>query len=191
MVGEAIQSFWAEYGSIITAVLGSGLDATIMAFIANLVAKIIANKATKTFDVNKIIAEVTERVTQNLAKNLTGSVLDVDISAVVESKLDEVLGEITVQVKDVKAAVDSMKECSALTAKAVGKSKLLDKTEQAALVAEAEKLSESVTRAEKPVTKIKIEAKQGSTFAEDGAVPSLLGAETAAVGAAVSSVLRL
>ena len=45
----------------------------------------------------------------------------------------------------------------------MGKSKLLDKTEQAALVAEAEKLSESVTRENKPVTKIKIQAKEDKT----------------------------
>ena len=143
---EWIQNFWAEYGPLITGVLGSGLGAAIVAFISRFVAKVAANKITGTLDVNKIIGEVTERVTQTVTKNLTGSVLDVDISEVVEQKLDEVLGEITVQVKDVKSAVNSMKECSALTAKAVGKSKLLDKAEQAALVAEAEKLSESVTR---------------------------------------------
>lgn len=156
---EWIQNFWAEYGPLITGVLGSGLGAAVVAFVSRLVAKIAANKITGTLDVNKIIGEVTERVTQNVTKNLTGSVLDVDISSVVEQKLDEVLGEITVQVKDVKSAVNSMKECSALTAKAVGKSKLLDKTEQAALVAEAEKLSESVTRETKPVTKVKLAAK--------------------------------
>lgn len=156
---EWLQNFWAEYSPVIMGVLGSGVGAAIMAFISNFVAKCAANKVTGTFDVNKIVSEVTERVTQNIAKKLTGSVLDVDISEVVAEKLNDVLGEITVQVKDVKTAVDSMKECSALTAKAVGKSKLLDKTEQAALVAEAEKLSESVTRAAKPVTKIKIQAK--------------------------------
>lgn len=156
---EWIQNFWAEYGPLITGVLGSGLGAAIVAFISRFVAKIAANKITGTLDVNKIIGEVTERVTQNVTKNLTGSVLDVDISEVVEQKLDEVLGEITVQVKDVKSAVNSMKECSALTAKAVGKSKLLDKAEQAALVAEAEKLSESVTRERKPVMEVKLAAK--------------------------------
>ena len=155
---EALQSFWAEYGPVISAVLGSGLGAVIVAFVSSFVAKVAANKVTGTLDVNKIVAEVTERVTQNVAEKLTGSTLDVDISALVEQKLNEVLGDITVQVKDVKNAVNSMKECSALTAKAVGKSKLLDKTEQAALVAEAEKLSDSVTRAEKPVMKVKIAA---------------------------------
>ena len=172
---EWLQNFWAEYGSVVTAFLGTGFGAAVMAFLSRLV----ANKITRKLDVNKIVAEVTERVTQNIAKSLTGSVLDVDISEVVETKLDEVLGEITVQVKEVKQSVESMKECSALTAKAVGKSKLLDKTEQAALVAEAEKLSESVTRGNKPVTKIKIQAKEAKAAA---AVP-----ETAAV----SSVLRL
>lgn len=155
---EWLQNLWAEYGPVITAVLGSGLGAAIVAFLSNFAAKVAANKVTGTLDVNKIVAEVTEKVTQNVVKSITGSVLDVDISAVVEEKLNETLGNITVQVKDVKQAVESMKECSALTAKAVGKSKLLDKTEQAALVAEAEKLSESVTREAKPVTKVKLTA---------------------------------
>ena len=170
---EWLQNFWAEYGSVVTAFLGTGFGAAVMAFISRLV----ANKITRKLDVNKIVAEVTERVTQNIAKSLTGSVLDVDISEVVETKLDEVLGEITVQVKEVKQSVESMKECSALTAKAVGKSKLLDKTEQAALVAEAEKLSESVTRGNKPVTKIKIQAKEDKATAavpETVASPSVL-----------------
>lgn len=162
---EWLQNFWAEYGSVVTAFLGTGFGAAVMAFLSRLV----ANKITRKLDVNKIVAEVTERVTQNIAKSLTGSVLDVDISEVVETKLDEVLGEITVQVKEVKQSVESMKECSALTAKAVGKSKLLDKAEQAALVAEAEKLSESVTRENKPVTKIKIQAKEDKAVAADPA----------------------
>lgn len=154
---EWLQNLWAEYGPVIAGVLGSGLGALIVTFLSNFAAKAAANKVTGTLNVNKIIGEVTENVTQNVVKNITGSVLDVDISAIVEEKLNEVLGEVSINVQDVKAAVESMKECAALTAKAVGKSKLLDKDEQAALVAEAEKLSESVTRELKPVTRVKLE----------------------------------
>lgn len=155
---EWLQNLWNEYGTVIMTFVGSGIGAVIMGFVSNFVAKLTANKITGTFNVNKIVAEVTEKVTQNVVNALTGSMIDIDISALVENKLNEILGEITVQVKDVKTSVESMKECSALTAKAVGKSKLLDKIEQAALTAEAEKLSESVTRAVKPVTKVKIES---------------------------------
>lgn len=157
---EWLQNLWAEYGPVITAVLGSGVGAMIMAFVANFVAKVAANKVTGTLDVNKIVAEVTEKVTKNVVEKLTGSVIDIDISAIVEEKLNETLGNITVQVADVQTAVNSMKECAALTAKAVGKSKLLDKEEQAALTAEAEKLSENIVRTQKPVIKTKIKPKE-------------------------------
>ena len=178
---EWIQNFWAEYGPLITGVLGSGLGAAVVAFISSLVAKVVANKITGTLDVDKIVGEVTERVTQNVTKNLTGSVLDVDISEVVEQKLDEVLGEITVQVKDVKSAVNSMKECSALTAKAVGKSKLLDKAEQAALVAEAEKLA-AVSGFKRSYTDFR---KMLDTERPDGVFLLTPVSATAAVGEAV------
>lgn len=159
---EWLQNLWNEYGAVIMTFVGSGFGALVMGFVSNFTAKLAANKITGTFDVNKIIGEVTERVTQNVAQKLTGSVLDVDISQVVEEKLDEILGEITVQVKGVKDSVESMKECSALTAKAVSKSKLLDKSEQEALSGEAEKLSESVTRESKPATKIQLRAKEST-----------------------------
>lgn len=167
---EWLQKVWQEYGPVIMTFVGSGFGALVMGFIANFTAKIAANKITGTLDVNKIVSEVTERVTQNVCRTLTGNVLDVDISALVNEKLDETLGEITEQVKEVKASVNSMKECSALTAKAIGKSKLLDQSEQAALSAEAEKLSESVTRAEKPVTKIRLQAK--GSVSEISAAPN-------------------
>lgn len=157
---EWLQNLWNEYGAVIMTFVGSGFGALVMGFISNFTAKLAANKITGTFDVNKIIGEVTEKVTKNVCQSLTGNMIDVDISALVDQKLDEILGEITVQVKDVKNSVNSMKECSALTAKAVSKSKLLDKTEQETLAEEAVKLSENVTREIKPVTKVKLQSKE-------------------------------
>lgn len=176
---ERIQNFWAEYGTVIMGILGTGFGAAVMAFLSRFSIKIFIRKIMRKFDKEKFVSEVTERVSQNIAKRLTGSVLDVDISEVVETKVDDALGDLAEQVKEVKQSVESMKECSALTAKAVSKSKLLDKTEQAALVAEAEKLSESVTRDNKPVTKIKIQAKEDKAVS---AVP---------VNDVLASVLRL
>ncbi len=173
---EALQAFWAEWGTVITAVLGSGVGALIMSFVASLVAKIVANRITGKFDVNKIVAEVTERVTQNVVQAITGSTLDVDISAVVEEKLDEVLGEVTVEIKDVKQAVDSMRKVSALTAKAVSKSKLLDTAERAELTAAGETLEASAARAEKPVMKVRVEAKnnEAKPAAKPAGTPSAI-----------------
>lgn len=173
---EALQAFWAEWGTVITAVLGSGVGALIMGFISSLVSKIVANRITGKFDVNKIVAEVTERVTQNVVQAITGSTLDVDISAVVEEKLDEVLGEITVEIKDVKQAVDSMRKVSALTAKAVSKSKLLDTAERAELTAAGETLEASATRADKPVMKVRVEAKnnEAKPAAKPAGTPSAI-----------------
>ena len=160
---EWLQGLWNEYGTVIMTFIGSGFGAVVMGFVSNFTAKLAANKITGTFDVNRIVSEVTEKVTQNVVKSITGSVLDVDISALVEQKLDETLGEITVKIEDVKNSVDSMKECSALTAKAVGKSKLLGKEEQDALTNEAEKLSQSISKAEKPRAQIKLSAKNSAT----------------------------
>lgn len=160
---EWLQGLWNEYGTVIMTFIGSGFGAVVMGFVSNFTAKLAANKITGTFDVNRIVSEVTEKVTQNVVKSITGSVLDVDISALVEQKLDETLGEITVKIEDVKNSVDSMKECSALTAKAVGKSKLLEREEQEALTNEAEKLSQTITQKEKPRAQIKLSAKNTST----------------------------
>lgn len=157
---ETLQAFWAEWGTVITAVLGSGVGALIMGFVSSLVSKVVANRITGKFDVNKIVAEVTERVTQNVVQALTGSTLDVDVSAVVEERLNEVLGEITVGIEDVKQSVESMRTVSALTAKAVSKSKLLDAEEKAELTAAGETLESVAVRAAKPALKIKVSAKE-------------------------------
>ena len=95
-----------------------------------------------------------------MVQAITGSTLDVDVSAVVEEKLDEVLGEITVEIKDVKQSVESMQKVSALTAKAVSKSKLLDAEEKAELTAAGETLESAAVRAAKPALKVKVSAKE-------------------------------
>ena len=154
---EVLEKFWAEYGALITGIITTIFGGGLGVFLGRFAGTAAANKLTGKFDVNFMVAEITEKVTQKVVKAITGSVIDVDISAIVNKKLDETLGEITLEIKGVKEAVSSVKECQALTAKAVSKSKLLDKMEQAALAGEAEKLSDQVVREQKTVTKIKLE----------------------------------
>lgn len=156
---EWLQNLWNEYGAVIMTFVGSGFGATVMGFISTFTAKLAANKVMRSFDENRIVAAVSERVVEKVCKSLTGNVIDVDISALVSDKLNGILGEVTAQVREVRSSLNSMKECSALTAKAIGKSKLLDRAEQEALAQEAEKLSANAAREEKPVTKVALAAK--------------------------------
>lgn len=153
------QNFWAEYGALITGVLSAAFWGGLGVFLGRFAGTAAANKLTKKLDEDRLANKITDKVTEKVSRNLTGSVIDVDISAFVDKKLEQTLGGVVAEMNEVKNAVVSMKECSALTAKAVGKSRLLDKAEQAALIAEAEKLSEQVVREQKTVTKVKLETR--------------------------------
>lgn len=163
---EALQTFWMEWGNLIMIVVGVLVGALVVGFIAAQMAKGAVSKVTRRFDVNKITAEITEAVSQKVAQAITGKTLDVDVSAIVEEKLDQTLGSIVLELGGVKEKVESMRRVSALTAKAVSKSKLLDPDEKAELTAAGDVLAADTVRAEKPVLKVKVAAKTEDKPAE-------------------------
>lgn len=153
-VGQMLNDFWAQYGSIILSFLTSGVFGTIVIGVVRGIVSRFANKSRTA----ELTTEQLNAISQKIAEMLAGNVLDVDVSQVVTDATREELKEISQTVAALKTAVTNANESTALMAKGISRSKLLNEEEQQKLVTAADTLEATKTEKNRKRVKVKIES---------------------------------
>lgn len=152
-VGQMLNDFWVQYGSVILSFLTSGIFGTIVIGVVRGIVSRFANKSRTA----EITPEQLNAISQKIAQMLAGHVLDVDVSQVVTDATREELKEIAQTVAALKTAVTNVNESTALIAKGISHSKLLDEEEKQKLVTAADTLEATMTEKDRKRVKVKIE----------------------------------
>lgn len=152
-VGQMLNDFWAQYGPVILSFLTSGVFGTIVIGVVRGIVSRFANKSRTA----ELTTEQLNAISQKIAEMLAGNVLDVDVSQVVTDATREELKEISQTVAALKTAVTNANESTALMAKGISRSKLLNEEEQQKLVTAADTLEATKTEKDRKRVKVKIE----------------------------------
>lgn len=155
---QVLQDLWAQYSEIIIGIISGFGFGSIGVLLGRLAGTVVAKRLTRNLDSKKIVDGVSPAVVDGVSKALTGRMIDVDISGMLDAKLEQQLGQMMTNNQETREDVAAMKECVALMATAVSKSRLLTKEEQSALSAGAEKLQGRIDRTLLPTTKITLQA---------------------------------
>ena len=156
---QILQDLWAQYGEVVVGVI-SGLGfGSVGVFLGRTAGKFVAQKITGNLDRNKIVNGVSENVIQGVSEHLAGHAIDVDISAVVDARIQQEMGRVVDAAEKTRDDMAATKKTVALVAAAVSRSRLLTQEEQAKLAEAADELEGRVTKETLPVTKIKLEVK--------------------------------
>lgn len=156
---QILQDLWTQYGEVIVGVV-SGLGfGSVGVFLGRAAGRFVANKITGNLDRNKIVSGVSENVIQGVSEHLAGHAIDVDISAVVDARIQQEMGRVVEAAEKTRDDMAATKKTVALVASAVSRSRLLTQEEQAKLADAADELEGRITKETLPVTKIKLEVK--------------------------------
>ena len=128
-IGQAFNDVWTQYGSIIMSVLTSGVFGTIVVGIVRGIISRFANKSrTATLTTSEL-----DKISHAVAGELSGKVLDIDVSKVVTDGIRE-------QLASLETAIKSQNEATVLMSHALGRSRLMKDDEKAALAAAADRM---------------------------------------------------
>lgn len=153
---EILQELWEEYGTVITAFFSSGIGAVIVSVITAIINKANTKTVVKSVNSEKIITEVTSKVTKNITDSLSGSIIDVDLEALVSTQVKEAFASIETEIASLKETVEDQNEVTGLVAKAMSKSKLVDAEEKATLAEAGEELTANSKRRKKKKMRVRI-----------------------------------
>lgn len=135
-IGQAFNDVWTQYGSIIMSVLTSGVFGTIVVGIVRGIISRFANKSrTATLTTSEL-----DKISHAVAGELSGKVLDIDVSKVVTDATREELDGIREQLASLETAIKSQNEATVLMSRALGRSKLMHEDEKTELAAAAERM---------------------------------------------------
>lgn len=135
-IGQAFNDVWTQYGSIIMSVLTSGVFGTIVVGIVRGIISRFANKSrTATLTTSEL-----DKISHAVAGELSGKVLDIDVSKVVTDATREELDGIREQLASLETAIKSQNEATVLMSHALGRSRLMKDDEKAALAAAADRM---------------------------------------------------
>lgn len=135
-IGQAFNDIWTQYGSIIMSVLTSGVFGTIVVGIVRGIISRFANKSrTATLTTSEL-----DKISHAVAGELSGKVLDIDVSKVVTDATREELDGIREQLASLETAIKSQNEATVLMSHALGRSRLMKDDEKAALAAAADRM---------------------------------------------------
>lgn len=155
---QVIQDLWAQYSELIIGVISGFGFGSVGVLLGRLAGTVVAKRITRNLDSKKIVDGVSPAVVDGVSKALTGHMIDVDISGMLDAKLEQQLGQMVKNNQETREDVAEMKECVALMADAVSRSRLLTKEEQAKLAEGAGKLQGRIDRTLLPTTKITLQA---------------------------------
>ena len=135
-IGQAFNDVWTQYGSIIMSVLTSGVFGSV---VVGIVRGIISRFADKSRTATLTTSEL-DKISHAVAGELSGKVLDIDVSKVVTETTRAELDEIKTQLTNLITAVKSQNEATVLMSRALGRSKLMHEDEKTELAAAAERM---------------------------------------------------
>lgn len=135
-IGQIFNDIWTQYGSIIMSVLTSGVFGTIVVGIVRGIISRFANKSrTATLTTGEL-----DKISHAVAGELSGKVLDIDVSKVVTDATREELDGIREQLARLETAIKSQNEATVLMSHALGRSRLMKEDEKTALAAAADRM---------------------------------------------------
>lgn len=135
-IGQAFNDIWTQYGSIIMSVLTSGVFGTIVVgIVKGLISRFMSKSRTATLSDGEL-----DKISHSVAGELSGKVLDIDVSKVVTETTRAELDEIKTQLTNLVTAVKSQNEATVLMSRALGRSKLMHENEKTELAAAADRM---------------------------------------------------
>lgn len=138
-----MNEIWQIVEPYILTVLGALGGGSIIAIIARILCGRLIGKTARIYDVNALADKV--------ANKLGGKTIDVDITTLTESKLQEICNRLSAQVCEVSRETNSYKHVLALIGAALTKLKMLTDDERAALIQAVKELDEQFVPPEKEV----------------------------------------
>lgn len=135
-IGQIFNDIWTQYGSIIMSVLTSGVFGTIVVgIVKGLISRFMSKSRTATLTTSEL-----DKISHAVAGELSGKVLDIDVSKVVTDATREELDGIREQLASLETAIKSQNEATVLMSHALGRSRLMKDDEKAALAAAADRM---------------------------------------------------
>lgn len=135
-IGQIFNDIWTQYGSIIMSVLTSGVFGTIVVgIVKGLISRFMSKSRTATLSDGEL-----DKISHSVAGELSGKVLDIDVSKVVTDATREELDGIREQLASLETAIKSQNEATVLMSHALGRSRLMKDDEKAALAAAADRM---------------------------------------------------
>lgn len=138
-----MNEIWNIVEPYILTVVGALGGGSIIAVIARIICGRLINKASASYDVNKIADKVADK--------LGGKTIDVDITSIVEKRLKEISNELSKEVGKVADETNSYKHLLALIGEALTHLKMLTDEERAELVKAVQELDAQFVPPEKEV----------------------------------------
>lgn len=130
-----MNEIWNIVEPYILTIVGALGGGSIIAVIARIICGRLINKASASYDVNKIADKVADK--------LSGKTIDVDITSIVEKRLKEISDALSEEVSKVADETNSYKHILALIGEALTHLKMLSDEERAELVKAVRELDAS------------------------------------------------
>lgn len=138
-----MNEIWNIVEPYILTIVGALGGGSIIAVIARIICGRLINKASASYDVNKIADKVADK--------LGGKTIDVDITSIVEKRLKEISDKLSKEVGKVADETNSYKHLLALIGEALTHLKMLTDEERAELVKAVQELDAQFVPHEKEV----------------------------------------
>lgn len=138
-----MNNIWNIVEPYILTIVGALCGGSVIAVIARIICKRLIDKASAAYSLNEFAAKVADK--------LGGKTLNVDVTAIVETRLKEINDKLSAQVKAVADETNSYKHLLALIGEALAHLKMLTEEERAELIKAIQELDSEYKPPEKEV----------------------------------------
>lgn len=138
-----MNNIWNIVEPYILTIIGALCGGSVIAVIARIICKRLIDKASAAYSLNEFATKVADK--------LGGKTLNIDVTAIVETRLKEISDILSAQVKTVADETNSYKHLLALIGEALAHLKMLTDEERAELIAAVQELDSEYKPPEKEV----------------------------------------